>query len=75
MHGQSGRYSAPAAASTAEGWAIERLTQPSRLYSANGLRTGKDGRVYVAQVAGSQVSAIDVDTGEIETIKIGRAHV
>lgn len=68
MHGQSGRYSAPAAASTAAGWAIERLTQPSRLYSANGLRTGKDGRVYVAQVAGSQVSAIDVNTGEIETI-------
>jgi sugar lactone lactonase YvrE len=64
MHYQSGRYSAPAAA----GWAIERLTPPSRLYSANGLRTGKDGRIYVAQVAGSQVSAIDVDTGEIETI-------
>ncbi len=68
MHAQSGRYSAPTAASTAEGWAIERLTPPSRLYSANGLRTGADGRVYVAQVAGSQVSAIDVDTGAIETI-------
>ncbi len=65
---QSGRYSAPAAASAAEGWAIERLTPPSRLYSANGLRTGKDGRIYVAQVAGSQVDAVDVDTGEIETI-------
>ena len=76
MHAQSGRYSAPTAASAAEGWTIERLTPPSRLYSANGLRTGKDGRVYVAQVAGSQVSAIDVDTGEIETISpIGGAIV
>jgi sugar lactone lactonase YvrE len=65
---QSGRYTATNAPSTAEGWALERLTAPSRLYAANGLRTGKDGRVYVAQVAGSQVSAIDVDSGEIETI-------
>ena len=64
----SGRYPSTNAPSTAEGWALERLTPPSRLYAANGLRTGKDGRVYVAQVAGSQVSAIDVDTGEIETI-------
>jgi sugar lactone lactonase YvrE len=70
------RHSAPTAASAAEGWAIERLTPPSRLFCANGLRTGKDGRVYVAQVAGSQVSAIDVDTGEIETIiPIGGAMV
>jgi sugar lactone lactonase YvrE len=65
---QSGRYSAPDAPSTAKGWALQRLTPASRLYCANGLRTGVDGRVYVAQVAGSQVSAIDVDTGEIETI-------
>jgi sugar lactone lactonase YvrE len=32
------------------------------------LRTGRDGRVYVAQVPGSQVSAIDIDSGAIETI-------
>ena len=55
-------------ATTAEGWTLERLTQPSRLYGANGLRTGADGRIYVAQVAGSQVSAIDVSSGDIETI-------
>ena len=76
VHAQSGRYPAPTAASAAEGWEIERLTPPSRLYCANGLRTGRDGRVYVAQVAGSQVSAIDVDTGDIETISpIGGAIV
>jgi sugar lactone lactonase YvrE len=61
-----GRYKAALAASAADGWRLERLTAPSRLYGANGLRTGADGRVYVAQVAGSQVSAIDVNTGEIE---------
>ncbi len=52
----------------AEGWTCARLTPPSRLYGANGLATGADGRVYVAQVGGSQVSAIDVDSGVIETI-------
>ena len=40
---------------------IARLTPPSRLHGANGLATGPDGRLYVAQVGGSQVSAIDVD--------------
>ena len=63
---QSGRHTSASAAAPAEGWSLERLTQPSRLYGANGIRTGADGRVYVAQVAGSQVSAIDVDTGVIE---------
>jgi sugar lactone lactonase YvrE len=63
---QTSRYKAALAASTAAGWRLERLTPPSRLYGANGLRTGVDGRIYVAQVAGNQVSAIDVDTGAIE---------
>ena len=58
------RYSGSGAAHAAEGWNLQRLTKPSRLFSANGIRTGKDGRIYVAQVAGSQVSAIDVDTGD-----------
>ena len=65
---QSGRYKAAGPASLAEGWTLERLTPPSRLFGANGLRTGADGRIYVAQVSGSQISAIDVETGEIETI-------
>jgi sugar lactone lactonase YvrE len=68
MATQRSRYKAPAAATTAEGWTLERITPPSRLHGANGLRTGPDGRIYVAQVAGSQISAIDPDTGEIETI-------
>lgn len=68
MPQQTGRYNAPVPASAAEGWTLERLTPPSRLHGANGLSTGKDGRIYVAQVGGSQVSAINPDTAEIETI-------
>ena len=62
------RYVSTAPVSLAEGWVLERLTPPSRLFGANGLRTGPDGRIYVAQVAGSQVSALDVSTGELETV-------
>jgi sugar lactone lactonase YvrE len=63
---QDPRYQGSAQA--AEGWTVSRATQPSRLFGANGIRTHADGRIYVAQVAGSQVSAIDVDTGVIEAI-------
>lgn len=52
----------------AAGWRVERITAPSRLFGANGLRTGPDGRVYVAQVTGSQISALDLGTGKLETI-------
>jgi len=61
------RYSA-ANPTTADGWRLERLTAPSRLFGANGLRTGPDGRVYVAQVTGSQISALDLETGRLETV-------
>lgn len=54
--------------SVAQGWRLERVTAPSRLFGANGLRTGPDGRIYVAQVTGSQISALDAGTGELETV-------
>lgn len=60
--------SSTAPAKPGEGWALHRMTPASRLNGANGIRTGADGRIYVAQVAGSKVSAIDVDSGAIETI-------
>jgi sugar lactone lactonase YvrE len=47
---------------------MSRRTPPSRLFGANGLRTGPDGRVYVAQVTGSQISAVDPVTGALETV-------
>ncbi|WP_280381944.1 SMP-30/gluconolactonase/LRE family protein [Nocardia wallacei] len=62
------RYRSTAPITLAAGWSLERLTPPSRLFGANGLRTGPDGRVYVAQVAGSQISALDLATGDLETI-------
>lgn len=61
------RYVGPAA-QVAAGWTLERRTPPSRLNGANGLRTGADGRIYVAQVAGSAISAIDPDSGAIQTV-------
>ncbi|KZS60266.1 SMP-30/gluconolactonase/LRE family protein [Mycobacterium ostraviense] len=63
-----GRYPAARPPSVAEGWSLTRLTAPSRLYGANGLRTGPDGRVYIAQVTGSQISALDVATGHLDII-------
>ncbi|HKY92497.1 MAG TPA: SMP-30/gluconolactonase/LRE family protein [Nevskiaceae bacterium] len=68
MSVHQGRYAAASGPVLAEGWTFHRLTRPSRLFGANGIRTGADGRIYVAQVTGSQISAIDVGTGAIETI-------
>jgi sugar lactone lactonase YvrE len=65
---QYGRYIAERPPGLAEGWTLERLTPMSRLYGANGIRTGADGRIYVAQVSGSQISAIDPETGAVESI-------
>ena len=61
------RYTAPNLAA-ADGWRLERLTAPSRLFGANGLRAGPDGRIYVAQVTGSQISALDLETGQVDTV-------
>jgi sugar lactone lactonase YvrE len=64
----SSRYAAPGALSLAAGWSANRIAQPSRLFGANGIRTGPDGRIYVAQVSGSQISAINVDSGVVDAI-------
>ncbi|WAJ45500.1 SMP-30/gluconolactonase/LRE family protein [Mycobacterium sp. Aquia_216] len=55
-------------AEVTEGWQLARVTSPSRLFGANGLRTGPDGRIYIAQVTGSQISALDPRTGEVGPI-------
>ena len=60
------RYGLSAPVAVAEGWRVERVTAPSRLFGANGLRTGPDGRIYIAQVTGSQISALDPATGQVE---------
>lgn len=68
MTSKMSRYTGPAPAKAAEGWSIARLTPPSRLSGANGIRTGADGRIYVASVPSSSISAINPDTCEIEVI-------
>jgi len=65
---QHGRYVARCQPSVAESWKLTRLTSASRVFGANGLRTGPDGRIYIAQVTGSQISALNVATGEVEAI-------
>jgi sugar lactone lactonase YvrE len=52
----------------AGGWRIESRAGGSPMIGANGVRQGPDGRVWVAQAMGSQVSAVDLVTGAIETI-------
>lgn len=68
MSPQNGRHTTETSPGLAEGWSLERATPPSRLFGANGLRTGPDGRIYIAQLVGSQISALDVGTGQLETI-------
>ncbi|MFZ0833183.1 MAG: gluconolaconase, partial [Mycobacterium sp.] len=65
---EDGRYTPAGPPTLADGWRLERMAGPSRLFGANGLRTGPDGRVYVAQVTGSQISALDLVTGQLETV-------
>jgi sugar lactone lactonase YvrE len=64
---QPSRYTVSHPVEVAEDWQLERVTAPSRLFGANGLRTGPDGRIYIAQVTGSQISALDHRTGELVT--------
>lgn len=53
---------------TITGWQCSRITPVSSLFGANGMQFGTDGRLYVAQAMGSQVTAIDTVTGELEVI-------
>ncbi len=46
------------------GWSLDTVTAPSRLFGANGMTIGPDGRLYVTQAFGSQVTAIDVERGD-----------
>jgi sugar lactone lactonase YvrE len=59
--------SAPAAACAA-GWTLKTHVAPAALIGANGMRWGPDGRLYVAQAFGGQISAVDVASGMAEVI-------
>jgi len=58
-------YAEPQAAS---GWQLSRCLPASGLYGANGMQFGPDGRLYVTQAFGSQLTALDVETGAPELI-------
>jgi sugar lactone lactonase YvrE len=55
----------PAAAA---GWKISRVVSPSPLYGSNGMRLGPDGWLYVTQVFGSQITAVNPATGEARIV-------
>jgi sugar lactone lactonase YvrE len=75
MSSQPGRYSPTQQLQAVAGWTASRVTPVSRLFGANGMRVGPDGRIYVAQVSGSQISAIDVATGSIEAVSPMGSHI
>jgi sugar lactone lactonase YvrE len=38
------------------------------MFGANGIRAGADGRLYVAELVGSRISAVDPDSGSIDVV-------
>ena len=52
----------------AGGWTLATRVAPAALIGANGMRWGPDGRLFVAQAFGGQVSAVDVASGVAEVI-------
>jgi sugar lactone lactonase YvrE len=52
----------------APGWKLARVVNPSPLYGSNGMRIGPDGWLYVTQVFGSQITAINPATGEARIV-------
>ncbi|WP_338054255.1 hypothetical protein, partial [Streptomyces spiramenti] len=49
-------------------WVLRRLNAPSRLWGANGIAFGPDGRLYVAQYLAGMISALDPASGDIEPV-------
>ncbi len=47
---------------------VSRLTEPSPLGGSNGVAFGPDGRLYVAQYVVGQISAVDLGSGDVETV-------
>jgi sugar lactone lactonase YvrE len=62
------RYGEGPNPTVAAGWQLTHLTPPSGLFGANGMQFGPDGKLYVVQAFGSQVSAIDTGSGVCHTV-------
>ena len=52
----------------ADGWQLSHLCGPSPLCGSNGMRFGEQGRLYVAQAYGDQISTLDLQTGKTEVV-------
>ncbi|SER51476.1 Sugar lactone lactonase YvrE [Streptomyces sp. yr375] len=53
---------------TSERFDVRRLNPPNRLWGANGVAFGPDGRLYVAQFLAGQISAVDPASGDVEVV-------
>ncbi|WP_369202390.1 hypothetical protein [Streptomyces sp. PU-14G] len=49
-------------------WSAARLGAPNPLWGSNGVAFGPDGRLHVAQFLAGQISAVDLASGEVETV-------
>ncbi len=52
----------------AAGWRLTGLLPPSGLFGATGMSFCPDGRLYVTQAFGSQITAVNTTTGGLEVI-------
>lgn len=53
---------------TSARWDVRRLTPPNRLWGSNGVAFGPDGRLHVAEFLAGRISAVDLDSGEVEAV-------
>lgn len=65
---QTARYTDITSINVGEGWSVERTTSPSRRFGANDIPIEPNDRIYVVQVAESQVSVFDIETCYMETV-------
>lgn len=49
-------------------WDVHRENPPNALWGSNGVAFGPDGRLHVAQYLAGQISAVDVESGEVEVV-------
>lgn len=52
----------PGSPRAAEGWRLEEIREPARLFGANGIRLHADGRLWITELVGEQISAWDAET-------------
>src|SRR5687768_2423023 len=62
------RYFPHTPPTVASGWQWTELVPPSRLFGANGMTGDGNGRLLVTQAFGSQVTAIDLDSGRHDVL-------